>query len=103
MGTTASEEPKLIFPGLAGFYASMSDLWYPMIRVGYVSGDGRRGLYRARTIHPRLHGLRRLNLGRSRDHSTASSACARPICGRRRVIDVRAPLGQALVQCIAQR
>src|SRR5262249_59778788 len=26
-------EPKLIFPGLAGFYASVSDLWYPMIRV----------------------------------------------------------------------
>jgi putative oxidoreductase len=25
-------EPKLIFPGLAGFYASVSDLWYPMIR-----------------------------------------------------------------------
>ena len=28
-----SSEPKLIFPGLAGFYASVSDLWYPMIRV----------------------------------------------------------------------
>jgi putative oxidoreductase len=26
-------EPKLIFPGLAGFYAAVSDLWYPMIRV----------------------------------------------------------------------
>src|SRR5262245_31399462 len=26
-------EPKLIFPGLAGFSASVSDLWYPMIRV----------------------------------------------------------------------
>jgi putative oxidoreductase len=26
-------EPKLIFPGLAGFYASVSDLWYPMIRI----------------------------------------------------------------------
>jgi putative oxidoreductase len=25
-------EPKLIFPGLAGFYASVSDLWYPLIR-----------------------------------------------------------------------
>jgi putative oxidoreductase len=25
-------EPKLIFPGLAGFYAAVSDLWYPMIR-----------------------------------------------------------------------
>ena len=27
------DEPKLIFPGLAGFYASVSDLWYPMIRI----------------------------------------------------------------------
>jgi len=26
-------EPKLIFPALAGFYAAVSDLWYPMIRV----------------------------------------------------------------------
>jgi len=26
-------EPKLIFPGLAGFYAAVSDLWYPMIRI----------------------------------------------------------------------
>lgn len=26
-------EPKLIFPGLAGFYATVSDLWYPMIRI----------------------------------------------------------------------
>lgn len=26
-------EPRLIFPGLAGFYASVSDLWYPMIRI----------------------------------------------------------------------
>jgi putative oxidoreductase len=26
-------EPKLLFPGLAGFYAAVSDLWYPMIRV----------------------------------------------------------------------
>ena len=34
MSTTASDEPKLFFPGLAGFYASVSDLWYPMIRVG---------------------------------------------------------------------
>lgn len=29
----ADSEPKLIFPGLAGFYASVSDLWYPLIRV----------------------------------------------------------------------
>ena len=34
MSTIASDEPKLFFPGLAGFYASVSDLWYPMIRVG---------------------------------------------------------------------
>ena len=26
-------EPQLLFPGLAGFYAAVSDLWYPMIRV----------------------------------------------------------------------
>jgi len=30
---TSSNEPKLLFPGLAGFYAAVSDLWYPMIRV----------------------------------------------------------------------
>jgi putative oxidoreductase len=29
----AGSEPKLLFPGLAGFYATVSDLWYPMIRV----------------------------------------------------------------------
>lgn len=29
----AGSEPKLIFPGLAGFYASVSDLWYPLIRI----------------------------------------------------------------------
>ena len=29
-----SGEPKLLFPGLASFYESVSDLWYPMIRVG---------------------------------------------------------------------
>ena len=28
-----SGEPKLLFPGLASFYKSVSDLWYPMIRV----------------------------------------------------------------------
>ena len=32
----AGSEPKLLFPGLAGFYASVSDLWYPMIR--FVAG-----------------------------------------------------------------
>jgi putative oxidoreductase len=29
----AGSAPKLLFPGLAGFYATVSDLWYPMIRV----------------------------------------------------------------------
>src|SRR6202142_2748884 len=29
----AGSEPKLLFPGLAGFYAAVSDLWYPMIRI----------------------------------------------------------------------
>jgi putative oxidoreductase len=28
-----ANEPKLIFPGLAGFYNAVSDLWYPMIRI----------------------------------------------------------------------
>ena len=32
LGRTANE-PKLIFPGLADFYAAVSHLWYPMIRV----------------------------------------------------------------------
>jgi DoxX len=31
-GMNGKGEPKLIFPGLARFYASVSDLWYPMIR-----------------------------------------------------------------------
>jgi len=25
--------PRLLFPGLAGFYESVSELWYPMIRI----------------------------------------------------------------------
>ena len=33
MSTTDSNEPKLLFPWLAGFYAAVSDLWYPMIRI----------------------------------------------------------------------
>ena len=33
MSTMNRGEPKLLFPGLAGFYAAVSDLWYPMIRV----------------------------------------------------------------------
>lgn len=33
MDGRAANEPKLLFPGLAGFYASVSDLWYPMIRI----------------------------------------------------------------------
>ena len=28
-----NSEPKLIFPGLAGIPSSVSDIWYPMIRV----------------------------------------------------------------------
>jgi len=33
MSDMGRDEQKLIFPGLAGFYASVSDLWYPLIRV----------------------------------------------------------------------
>jgi putative oxidoreductase len=33
MNGRAGSEPKLIFPGLAGFYAMVLELWYPMIRV----------------------------------------------------------------------
>ncbi len=33
MTERAASEPKLLFPGLAGFYTAVSDLWYPMIRV----------------------------------------------------------------------
>jgi putative oxidoreductase len=33
MNGQTGNDPKLIFPGLAGFYATVSDLWYPMIRV----------------------------------------------------------------------
>jgi putative oxidoreductase len=29
----AGSEPRLLLPGLAGFYAAVSDLWYPMIRI----------------------------------------------------------------------
>ena len=32
MNGRAGSEPRLIFPGLAGFYASVSELWYPMVR-----------------------------------------------------------------------
>ena len=32
LGRTGNE-PKLLFPGLAGFYAAVSDLWYPLLRV----------------------------------------------------------------------
>ncbi len=31
--STVNRDPKLIFPGLAGFYAAVSDLWFPMIRI----------------------------------------------------------------------
>ena len=33
MNGRAANEPKLLFPRLAGFYAAVSDLWYPMIRI----------------------------------------------------------------------
>lgn len=33
MAAIESKEPALVFPGLAGFYASVSDLWYPLIRI----------------------------------------------------------------------
>jgi putative oxidoreductase len=33
MSERTGSEPKLLFPGLAGFYASVSDLWYPIIRI----------------------------------------------------------------------
>lgn len=33
MDGRTSSEPKLLFPGLAAFYAAVADLWYPMIRV----------------------------------------------------------------------
>ena len=33
MARPGNGEPKLLFPGLAGFYESVSDLWYPMIRI----------------------------------------------------------------------
>lgn len=31
--SAASSEQRLLFPGLAGFYESVSDLWYPMVRI----------------------------------------------------------------------
>jgi putative oxidoreductase len=33
MATVEHGDPKLLFPGLAGFYTSVSDLWYPLIRI----------------------------------------------------------------------
>jgi len=33
MNGQAGSEPKLMFPGLAGFYAVVAELWYPMIRI----------------------------------------------------------------------
>jgi len=33
MARLTTNEPKLLFPDLAGFYAAVSDLWYPMIRA----------------------------------------------------------------------
>ena len=28
-----SNEPKLLFPGLAGFYTAAAELWYPVVRL----------------------------------------------------------------------
>lgn len=36
MTARAGSEPKLLLPGLSDFYASVADLWYPMIR--FVAG-----------------------------------------------------------------
>jgi putative oxidoreductase len=33
MAAIGRKEPQLLFPALAPFYASVSDLWYPLIRV----------------------------------------------------------------------
>ncbi len=33
MDTTQTRDPRLLFPGLASFYACASNLWYPLIRV----------------------------------------------------------------------
>ncbi len=33
MNGQAGSEPKLLFPGLGGYYAAVSDLWYPMVRT----------------------------------------------------------------------
>lgn len=33
MNVMREGEPKLLVPGLAGFYAAVADLWYPMIRI----------------------------------------------------------------------
>lgn len=33
MHETPGREPKLLFPGLSGFYNAVADLWYPMLRV----------------------------------------------------------------------
>jgi putative oxidoreductase len=33
MSNSRRGEPDLLFPGLAGFYEAVSDLWYPLIRI----------------------------------------------------------------------
>jgi putative oxidoreductase len=33
MTSLTDSQPKLLFPGLSGFYAKVADLWYPMIRI----------------------------------------------------------------------
>jgi len=37
MNVRTDSEPKLLFPALAGFYAAVSDHWYPMIRIVFAA------------------------------------------------------------------
>jgi putative oxidoreductase len=37
MNARTDSEPKLLFPGLAEFYAAVSDHWYPMIRIVFAA------------------------------------------------------------------
>jgi uncharacterized membrane protein YphA (DoxX/SURF4 family) len=37
MNVRTDSEPKLLFQGLAGFYAAVSDHWYPMIRIVFAA------------------------------------------------------------------
>lgn len=56
------DEPRLLFPGLAGFYESVSDLWYPMIRIAigcilFVHGWGKLGNLTGVTHYFTSHGF----------------------------------------------